>query len=400
MTEARESASAGRAETEAHESASRGRAETAARLPDLGALAAALSALPGFAAVSRARLRPLGVKGLAHDHVALEGFALDGRAVLLRVPRQSQFALAAADNLSYQAACFERVGQSGHGPRLHGVLPPSPDLPMGALAVEHIDGRAPRLPEDLPALAAAMAAVHSLPLPPAESRAPLADHGDPVAGAMTEIRRQAAFLEEAGLSPAALAEIGGELAWAEAFAGDSAALTQPVTLVLTDTHPGNFLIDRSGKAVIVDLEKALYGSPGTDLAHASVYSSTTWDPDTWADLSVQEVAAYYRHYLSLVEPALGEALRPWLLPARRLLFLRAITWCAKWSVLHRRARTADKHAAADTEDWSAENSDPALIAHVAGRVAEYLSAPCLARMRGEWLASPSLADLGWSIGRA
>ena len=42
---------------------------------------------------------------------------------------------------------------------------------------------------------------------------------------------------------------------------------QAITLVLTDTHPGNFLIRPDGQAVIVDLEKALYGSPGIDLAH-------------------------------------------------------------------------------------------------------------------------------------
>ena len=78
---------------------------------------------------------------------------------------------------------------------------------------------------------------------------------------------------------------------------------------------------------------------------------------------------------------------------RRLLFLRAITWCVKWSVLHRRALRSDKHAAASTEDWSAENNDPAVIAHVAGRVADYLSAPTLRRMRGEWLCPRPLQEL-------
>lgn len=373
-------------------------ASTAQSPTSLDALHSALIALPDFATVERAQLAPMPVKGLAHDHVALEGFQSDGRAVLLRVPKQSQFALAAAENLTYQAACFERVHRSGHGPRLYGVLPPSPALPMGALAVEHIQGRVPRLPEDLPTLAAAMAAVHSLPLPDTTRRPPLADHGDPVAGALAEIRRQAAFLDAADLSGAALAEIRDELAWAEAFAETHGAARQPVTLVLTDTHPGNFLIEpdtesRAGRAVIVDLEKALYGSPGTDLAHASVYSSTTWDPDTWAELSVEQVAAYYRHYLSLVDPALGAALRFWLVPLRRLLFLRAITWCAKWSVLRRLSRTTGKDAAAGTEDWSAENTDADLVAHVAGRVAEYLSAPCLARMRADWLGQPSLDAL-------
>jgi len=361
--------------------------------PNLDALQTALAALPGFAGVVREDLALMQVKGLAHDHVELSGHAVEGRPVLLRVPKQSQFALSAGDNLAYQAACFERVSRSGHGPKLFGVISPYAEVPMGALAVERIEGRPPRLPEDLPAFAEAMARVHSLPLPPAEDWPPLADHRDAVGGAMTEIEAQATFLDRAELAAAALSEIEDELAWARSFQREVAGELQPVTLVLTDTHPGNFLIDGDGRAIIVDLEKALYGSPGTDLAHATVYSSTTWDPDTWADLSPAEVAAFYRRYLEIAAPALAERLRPWLVPMRRILFLRAITWCAKWSVLQRESRRADKHAAESTEDWSAENTDPTLIVHVAGRVAEYLSPAILARMRAEWLDSPTLEDL-------
>ena len=361
---------------------------------DLSALAAALSRLPDFAGTTADDLAPLNFKGLAHDHLAVAG-----RDVLLRVPKQSQFALAAAENLAYQAACFERVAASGHGPRLFGVIPPSPEVPMGALLVERIHGRPPRLPDDLPAFAEAMARVHALALPPPASRPPLADHRDPVGEALTEIEQQAAFLAEAGLEPAAELEIRDELAWARAFARDVAesGRPQPVTLVLTDTHPGNFLIDRRGRAIIVDLEKALYGSPGTDLAHATVYSSTTWDPDSYSELRLAEVAAFYRHYQEVLAAVggahLAAALAPWLIPMRRLLFLRAITWCVKWSVLHRRAGLEAKHDAASTEDWSAENSDPALIDHVAGRVADYLSPATLSRMRGEWQGEPCLETI-------
>ncbi len=354
------------------------------------ALCAALAEVPGYGDVQPAELRPLAVKGLAHDHLALAG-----RDVLLRVPKQSQFALAAAENLSYQAACFQRVAASRRSPRLHAVLPPSAALPMGALLVEHIQGRPPRLPEDLPALAECMARVHALPLP--ASRAPLEDHIDAVAGVMLEIESQATHMDVAQLDIASRGEIIDELAWARDFAAQTAAKArrQPQTLVLTDTHPGNFLIDASGHAIIVDLEKALYGSPGIDLAHATVYSSTTWDPDVWAELQITEVAAFYRHYLQFAGASgggeLANTLRPWLLPMRRLLFLRAITWCVKWQVLQSRARVAAKHLAASTEDWSAENSDPALIAHVAERVATYLSPAILKRMRGEWRGDGSLA---------
>ena len=367
---------------------------SAPRTLDLDALHAALTALPAFKGLKRSALRPMRVKGLAHDHVAIEGPRFDGRPVLLRVPKQSQFGFAAERNLRYQAACFERVSASGHAPRLHAAIPPSPRVPMGALVVDRILGHPPRLPDDLPALVEAMARVHSLPLPPTTARPPLEDHADPVAGILREIEGQAGFLDEAGLAAGSRAEIDGELAWARAFACEAGAESQPITLVLTDTHPGNFLIEpggpEDGKAVIVDLEKALYGSPAIDLAHATVYSSTTWDPDTWADLDLGQVAGFYRDYLSLAEPGLAAALRPWLVPLRRLLFLRAITWCAKWSVLHRRSRRENLHRAEGTEDWSSENSDPALIAHVADRVGHYLEADTLQRMRAEWLGSNPL----------
>jgi aminoglycoside phosphotransferase (APT) family kinase protein len=210
---------------------------------------------------------------------------------------------------------------------------------------------------------------------------------------MAEVEAQARLLDAADLAPTARAEIDDEMAWARAFQDRARGRAQPITLVLTDTHPGNFLIQADGRAMIVDLEKALYGSPATDLAHATLYSSTTWDPDTWADLTAAQVAGFYRDYLAGADPVLAAALRPWLIPMRRITLLRAITWCAKWQVLHRQAALPGKETAARTEDWSADNTDPALVAHVAGRVAEYLSPATLRRMRGEWLDQPSVDAL-------
>jgi hypothetical protein len=128
------------------------------------------------------------------------------------------------------------------------------------------------------------------------------------------------------------------------------------------------------------------------LAHLSIYTSTTWDVASYAELSVDQVAAFYRTYLAAVPATLAGRLRPWLVPMRRITWLRAITWCVKWNVAHRQARRTDKHAASSTEDWSADNSDPALIAHVAGRVAEYLRPDIVARVRSEWLADGALED--------
>ncbi len=356
-------------------------------IANLPALLLKLQEIDGFEGTSLEQLEPLEVKGLAHDHVEVLG-----RDLLLRVPKQSQFAMAAAENLNYQAACFRRVRKSGHAPGLEAVIEPCESVPMGALLVERINGRAPSLPKDLGALAECMARVHALPLPESEQRSPLEDHRDPIAGAMKEIEQQALFLDDAALSAEARQELDAELAWARAFALKSDGRPQPLTLVLTDTHPGNFLIDQKGRAIIVDLEKALYGSPGTDLAHATIYSSTTWDTDVYADLSIDEVSAFYQRYLETVPEELAEALHPWLLPLRRITMLRAITWCAKWRVLQSHKKTENKHAAQSTEDWSADNNTADLVAHVAGRVDEYLEAKTLQRMRAEWLGTPSLAD--------
>ena len=361
--------------------------------PELAAaIESGLQAEPSLRPLADHPLAKLTDKGLAHDHLRLVGSGL-----LLRIPKQSQRGYAPADNLRYQAACFARVSESGHGPKLAGVLAPRDGLPFGALMVEEIIGRPPKLPEELPALAACMAKVHALPLPPPEARPPLEDHADPVTGLLVEIEEQARFIPNAGLATESRREIEAELAWGRNLAAGLNGAAQPVTLVLTDSHPGNFLIDAAGKATIVDLEKALYGSPGVDLAHSTVYSSTTWDLDVYAELSLQEVATFYRHYLEIIEEAgaagLAARLRPWLIPMRRLLFLRAITWCVMWSVQHQGAAKPAEALEAGGSDWSASKSEAALIAHVAGRVAEYLRPDIVARMRGEWLSSPGLAEL-------
>ncbi len=356
---------------------------------DLDALCAALNRAELLAVpveIKRDDLRRLPEKGLAHDHVRVVG-----TGCLLRVPRQSQFALAAAENLAYQAACFEHASQGAHAPRLHGVLPPSRELPMGALLVDEIEGRAAQLPGDLPAIAECLASIHGLKVPPPSKRPPLADHSDPIAGTLVFIEEQARYLEDATDDSDAITLIREELGWARRFATENADQVQPTTLVASDTHPGNYVVDQSGRAFIVDLEKALYGSPAIDLAHCSLYTSTTWDIAASYVIAPADVIAFYRDYLGRIEPDLAQALRPWLMPLRRLTWLRSTTWSAKWRVESRKAALADKDAAANTEDWSADNRDDRLVAHVEARTRDFLSAPTVQRIRAEWLTSGDLA---------
>lgn len=356
------------------------------KLIDLPALHAALIRLPGFESIAPTALQPLPELGLAHDHVRIAGTTW-----LLRVPRQSQFGYAAAANLAYQQACFERCAASNHTPKLQDTLPPQPGLPMGALLVEAIDGAPLDLPADMPGIAACLAAVHMLEVPPVERRKPLENHVNTVSGTVGFIDRQSGALATVLPEGAARRQIESELEWARGYAAEVAQAPQPLTLVLSDTHPGNYLRQPDGKVICVDLEKALYGAPAIDLAHASLYTSTTWDRLSAAVLARPEIEAFYRHYLSLVPAVLAESLRPWLLPMRRLTWLRSVTWCVHYRAQSLKARNRDKLRAVSTEDWSREDVDAGLTAHVEDRVADYLAAETVARIRSEWVGERPLS---------
>ncbi|AXY42323.1 phosphotransferase [Halomonas sp. JS92-SW72] len=318
-------------------------------------------------------MRPMADTGLAHSHVWLER---DGADWVARLPKQSQMGLPAEENLAYQAACFARAGPSGHTPALQGVLPPSLELPRGGLLVSAVRGRPARLPEDLPAIAEALAAIHRLALPDEAERAPLLSPAAPWRAMREEVARQAEWLAQAGLSREARTQIEQALAaLPDQLPARPGAAPR---LISFDAHPGNFLVTDTGRAVLVDLEKCRYGLPGFDLAHATLYTSTTWDLHSRAALTLEEVAAFYRQWRSTAGLATEPAS---LLACRRAMWLWSLTWCAKWRAQHGRARDT----AAAGEDWSAELSDDALVAHVRDRVEHYLSPAVIARVKDELL---------------
>lgn len=312
-------------------------------------------------------LLPLLDKGLAHHHVRLQGTGL-----LARIPKQSQLGLAPEANLAHQQACFTRAAASGHSPRLHGVLPVSVRLPRGALLVEEIAGDAAVLPRDLGAIAKALGALHALPLAPGSRQLPLSASADPLRDLVDEVVEQARHLPAALLEPAVAALLQRELGALQQLA--SRRGRPPLHLIAFDAHPGNFVVRPSGQAVLVDLEKCRHGYAGLDLAHATLYTSTTWDLDSHATLSVEQVHGFHEAWSSAVGADIASAARAWHVPLRHAMWLWSLTWCCKWRALSR--LPAQRPEAG--EDWSTAHSDAALIAHVRDRVDHYLSLPAMA----------------------
>ena len=319
--------------------------------------------------LSAAELVPLPMKGVAHDHLALPE-----RGLVVRVPRLSQWSMPAEAALAYQAEGFRRLAPGGVTPNLHAVLPPDELLPRGALVVDLIEGRAPRLPDELPALARTLAAIHLVPTIPPRRRPPLADHApNPIACTVALLDNHAGFLD-AGVAPDIARLLRDELAWAHDLArtAENAAVSAPITLVATDTHPGNFLVGADGVARFVDLEKVLYGLPAIDLAHATLHTSTQWDREVMATLDAGDLQRFHGAYAVAVGPAAWARLEPWIVPARRLTWLRTTLWAVRWRAL-----------AASDPDWSSDRIDPTLIAHIRARVADFTSPETIGRMRAE-----------------
>ena len=318
-----------------------------------------------------AELEVLPDSGLAHTHVRLVG-----HGALARIPKQSQIGLAPAANLVHQSACFERAARSGHTPALLGVLAPSAALPRGALIVEEIIGRAAHLPHDMTAITTALARIHQLPLPAQDARAPLTSAADPLLDLLAEIEAQAAHLDAAKVDPSARRCIDAEIEHLRALCAQPPR--PPRCLISFDAHPGNFMIRADGCAVLVDLEKCRYSHAPLDLAHATLYTSTTWDAASSAALGVDEVAGAYAVWSREIGSS-ASAWNEWHVPLRRAMWLWSVTWCAKWRV----ASSAARPTGSSGEDWSTDLSEPALIAHVRGRVDHYLSTAIVEQVLGE-----------------
>lgn len=336
-------------------------------------LLAALHERPAFAHVTEADLRALPATGTSHGHARLPG------GLLARVAYAHDDDATAAGRLHLQAEAFRLVAPSGRTPRLHGLIEPRSGLPGGALIVDCIEGRAPRLPDELAALAETLAAVHGLKLPPAAS--PIPRQKNPFLETLEAVELNAMrYLDKAVPDRGARAEIAEELRLMRGMALAFGKGRQPLTVALADTHPGNFLVDRGGIAWFVDLEKVHVGSPAIDLAHATLPTSTMWHPDIGAELSRDDVGRFHDAYLARIGRKKAAALEPWLIPMRRLTWLRTTLFMARW-----RVETRSPRDPANPGQWSDAGLEPRMKRHLEGRIDHCFDRNVIRATRATWL---------------
>lgn len=311
--------------------------------------------------------------GTAHGHVRLK----DGR--LARIAYAYEDNPTAAARLHQQAEAFRHLAPAGRTPRLHEVVEPRPGLPGGALIVDFVEGRAPRLPDELDAMAETLARLHSLPLPQSGSQIPRQEN--PFRTTLDVVEEGARrFLDKAVTDPGARAEIVEELELMRGMAKTLADRPQPLSIALADTHPGNFIVDHDGVAWFVDLEKVLVGSPAIDLAHATLPTSTLWHPDVGKVLSLGDVESLYESYLAKIGGIRAAELLPWLQPMRRLTWLRTTMFMARWKV-----QTGAPRDPSDPSQWSDAGLEPAMKVHLQARIGQCFDRDSIRALRAEWL---------------
>ncbi len=265
--------------------------------------------------------------GLSHDHIFL-----GDTDWLLRVPRANQLGMSSEEYLLLQKECYERVSVSGHAPSIKQLIPPSGSLKNGALVIQKIEGHRPRLPEDWGAMAKALASIHKEALPAIT---------DPLEKAAAPFGSQKflifdvfkSSLDKVSLHEDSMNLINEELQALAAFFNNVAKNTNiPLALIGGDSHPGNFMIDKHGKAWLLDIEFATYDTPLIDLADAALPITACLDPDITPCRDKKGRTAFYDAWSKAVGGNSKEMLSKYMPWAERIVQMRTLLWLVDWTV--------------------------------------------------------------------
>lgn len=279
------------------------------------------------------KARPQGLRlmqggGLMHDHVD----AGNSRHVF-RIPRGNQLGLTAGKYLQLQFDIHARAGVCGHVPGTFGMVAPSAELPNGALIVKKIEGRKPEHAQDLLHVADALARIHTLePLGHANA---IAYWHKPFASQiplLTQVFEEGLGRQDSDLRALIAQKRDRIVTKTRSFMDATPRFYRP-RLIGGDSHPGNFMIDRGGKAWLVDMEYATYDTPLIDIADASAALPRRLEAEMGSDIRNADTGPMRARWLGRMA-ASGNA-QPYvehgLELADDIVNMRTVLWLCDWN---------------------------------------------------------------------
>jgi thiamine kinase-like enzyme len=271
-------------------------------------------------------LRLLGGSGLQHDHVVL-----GQTGWLARIPRGNN----TPDSVAYMARqgdVYATAMHSLHTPELAAAVAPTDGLPRGALIVRYLeDARKADFARDHAAIARSLAAIHAVLPPPIVETA--ARPGASQWGFIEAMLLPSLESKRLEARTQVLLEAAVEQARAD-LDGMARFPALPQGFIVSDAHPGNFLIDRAGKAWMVDLEYSAVDCPLVDAAMAMCPLTRQFDPENnpsaprgteqkflaaWLDRIGQDHPPAARQALAEAHPAM-----------QRVVLAGSLGWLAFW----------------------------------------------------------------------
>ncbi len=288
-------------------------------------------------------LRFLRGSGLNHDHVVL-----GDTGWLARVPRGNS-PLTGDEYLARQDAVYRAAMPSRHTPALLTSISPRDELPHGALIVQRIDAvRKADFGKDYRSIATALASIHKTPPPTsAVPAAPGASQREYLDAMLVPALKSGRLNAGTHLLLAnALEHCGQDLARMARLPA------LPTGFVASDTHPANFLIDRKGKAWMVDLEYATSDCPLVDTAIAACPLTRRFNPASRPTVPVGTSHKFFRAWMNDYAQGRPDSLRQTLAEARpamqRVAMLGSLGWLAFWQTDGRATMAGVPHGTAGT----------------------------------------------------
>jgi len=266
--------------------------------------------------------KPISSSGLTHEHIVI-----DGSDYILRVPRKNQLNMEPLEYLKQQKFVYDIASTSGVTPTCKGIIEPSEDLPNGALIISRIDGRRITSSADLPAVAECLAKMSRVkPI-----KSDLIVSAEKPFATIDDLNN---FFLNTYLDriDADVAEHVSQLSDKIKFNLDfvrASAKKLPIGMIGGDSHLGNYMIDKQGKAWFVDLEFTAFDVPTLDTADAILDITKQLVPEN-SDIEVtnSDRDNFYRVYFDNVENA--DELKPLVRLSEDLVTLRTISWACYW----------------------------------------------------------------------